>query len=348
MKRIVHILLLAIIFIASACERRPLVELSNTHYVRVYIDEEIKNMTCGFYSEDRLHPGYKTPDIIRVILADPVSGQARAERFLRNKGEDSKGTYYDGYIVADPGHYCLLAYNFDTESTIISEINNQKKAKASTSEIAPHLRSTIPSRAKKNITSKTEPDYEKIVYDPDHLFASSCGEVYIPYVDYVDTLRTPEGDHFHSKSIVKSYYLQVRVKGLEFSTSSVGLMTGMSGSSWLTSGLMDESDPVTVYFNMVHEENTEEAIIYTTFSTFGKIPDLTNELEITFDFPTIYGEPYSETLDISDIFLTKEAKENQWLLLDHVIEIPEPPEIRDEGFKPGLDDWSDVESDIII
>lgn len=348
MKRIVHILLLAIILIASACERRPLVELSNTHYVRVYIDEEIKNMTCGFYSEDRLHPGYKTPDIIRVILADPVSGQAKAERFLRNKGEDSKGTYYDGYIVADPGHYCLLAYNFDTEATIISSINNHKEAKASTNEIASHLRSTIPSRAKKNITSKTEPDYEKIVYDPDHLFAASCGEVYIPYVDYVDTLRTPEGDHFHSKSIVKSYYLQVRVKGLEFSTSSVGLMTGMSGSSWLTSGLMDESDPVTVYFNMVHEENTEEAIIYTTFSTFGKIPDLTNELEITFDFLTIYGEPYSETLDISDLFNTKEAKENQWLLIDHTIVIPEPPEIKDGGFKPELEDWKDIESDIIL
>lgn len=348
MRRFAYILLSVIAILTASCERRPLVELSNTHYVRVYIDESLLNVTEGFYRDDSIRPGYKSPDIIRVILADPVSGQAKAERFLRNKGEDSKGTYYDGYIVADPGHYCLLAYNFDTESTIISEINNQKKAKASTNEIAPHLRSTIPSRAKKNITSKTEPDYEKIVYDPDHLFAASFGEVYIPYVDYVDTLRTPEGDHFHSKSIVKSYYLQVRVKGLEFSTSSVGLMTGMSGSSWLTSGLMDESDPVTVYFNMVHEENAEEAIIYTTFSTFGKIPDLTNELEITFDFLTIYGEPYSETLDISDLFNTKEAKENQWLLIDHTIVIPEPPEIKDGGFKPELEDWKDIESDIIL
>lgn len=348
MKRLTHILLAALILFAASCERRPLMELSNTHYVRVYIDEDVKNVTCGFYRNDCMRPAYRSPDIIRIILADPATGQAKAERFLRNKGEDEKGTYYDGYIVAEPGHYCLLAYNFDTESTIISEINNHNKAKASTSEIAPHLRSTIPSRAKKNITSKTEPDYEKIVYDPDHLFAASCGEVYIPYVDYVDTLTTPEGEHFHSESIVKSYYLQVRVKGLEFSTSSVGLMTGMSGSAWVNGAGMDENDPVTVYFEMIHKDGSDEAMIYTTFSTFGKIPDLTNELEITFDFLTVYGEPYSETIDISEIFNTKEAIENQWLLLDHTIVIPEPPEIKDERFKPGLDDWEDVESDIII
>lgn len=348
MRRLIYILLAAFVILAASCERRPLVELSNTHYVRVYVNENLLNVTEGFYRDGCKRPAYRSPDIIRVILADPETGMARAERFLRNKGEDSNGTYYDGYIVADPGHYCLLAYNFDTESTVISNINNHKEAKASTNEIAAHLKSTIPSRAGKNINSRGEPDYEKIVYDPDHLFAASCGEVYIPYVDYVDTLRTPSGEHFHSSSIVKSYYLQVRVKGLEFSTSSVGLMTGMAGSSWINGKGMDENDPVTVYFEMIHEENTDESIIYTTFSTFGKIPDETNELEITFDFLTIYGEPYSETLDISELFNTKEAKENQWLLIDHTIVIPEPPEIKDDGFKPGLDDWKDIETDIII
>lgn len=348
MRRFAYILLSVIAILTASCERRPLVELSNTHYVRVYVDESLLNVTEGFYRDDSMRPGYRSPDIIRIILADPETGMAMAERFLRNKGEDSKGTYYDGYIVADPGHYSLLAYNFDTESTIISSINNHKEAKASTDEIAAHLRSTIPSRANKNITSKGEPDYEKIAYCPDHLFAANCGEVYVPYVNYVDTLKTSAGEHFHASSIVKSYYLQVRVKGLEFSTSSVGLMTGMAGSSWINGKGMDEKDPVTVYFEMIHEEHSDESIIYTTFSTFGKIPDETNELEITFDFLTIYGEPYSETLDISELFNTKEAKENQWLLIDHTIVIPEPPEIKDDGFKPGLDDWKDIETDIII
>lgn len=347
MKRLAYTLIVAIIAFATSCERRPLFELSNTHYVRVYIDEELKNVNCGFYREDSKRPAYRSPDIMRIMLADPETGLIKAERFLRNKGTDEKGTYYDGYIVADPGYYCLLAYNFDTEATVISEINNHYKAKASTNEIALQLRSRIPSRSKQEPPSKASPR-EKIVYDPDHLFAASCGDVYIPYVDYVDTLRTMDGEHFHSKSIVKSYYLQVRVKGLEYSTSSVGLMTGMAGSAWLHTGEMDQKDPVTVYFEMNHDKNSDEAIIYTTFNTFGKIPEMENELEITFDFLTVYGDPYSESIDISDIFSTKEAIEHQWLIIDRTIEIPEPPKIKDEGMKPGLDDWQDVESDIII
>ena len=31
--------------LATQCERRPLVEAGNTHYVRVYLDEEIKTVT---------------------------------------------------------------------------------------------------------------------------------------------------------------------------------------------------------------------------------------------------------------------------------------------------------------
>lgn len=347
MKRFVYALVVTLVVLVTSCERRPLLELSNTHYVRVYIDEDLKNVTSGFYREDCQHPAYKSPDIMRVMLADPETGFVRAERFLRNKGEDEKGTYYDGYIVADPGHYCLLAYNFDTESTIISEINNHHKAKASTNEIALQLRTRIPSRSQKNPPSKSVPR-ENIVYDPDHLFASSCGDIYIPYVDYVDTLRTETGEYFHSKSIVKSYYIQVRVKGLEYSTSSVALMTGMAGSVWLHNGEMDKKDPVTLYFEMIHDKNADEAVIYATFNTFGKIPEAENELEITFDFLTVYGEPYSEAIDISDIFSTKEAIENQWLIIDRTIVIPEPPKIKDEGMKPSLDDWTDVETDIII
>lgn len=347
MKRLVYALVVAISIIVTSCERRPLIELSNTHYVRVYIDEDLKNVTSGFYREDCQHPAYKSPDIMRIMLADPETGIIRAERFLRNKGSDEKGNYYDGYIVADPGHYCLLAYNFDTETTVISDINNHHKAKASTNEIALQLKSRIPSRSQKNPTSKTGPE-EKIVYDPDHLFAASCGDVYIPYVDYIDTLRTVNGEHFHSKSLVKSYYLQIRVKGLEYSTSSVGLMTGMAGSAWLHNSEMDKRDPVTIYFEMIHDKNSDEAIIYTTFNTFGKIPEMENELEITFDFLTVYGDPYSESIDISEIFNTKEAIENQWLIIDRTIVIPEPPKIKDEGMKPGLDDWQDVETDIII
>lgn len=365
-----QLLLAFILLFASSCEKRPLVDPSNTHYVRVYIDEEISNVTKGFYNPDHARPVYNPPTVMRVILADPETGDAKAERFLRNMGEDETGRYYDGYIVADPGRYILMAYNFDTESTIISESNNLMNAKAYTNEIAPHLKTRIASRSKaaqemsdseQQSDSKAVP--ERIVYDPDHLFASNCGEIHIPYIEHVDTLRTEDGGWFHAKSIVKSYYLQIRVKGMQFVTSSVGLMTGLAGSSWVNGTGMDESDPVTVYFDMQPGENAaagvaaasgedDGATVYTTFSTFGKIPDAENELFVTFDFMTIYGETHSETINITPVFTTEEAVRNQWLLLDHVytIEIPPPPPVTGSGggFSPGLEDWGDINADINI
>ena len=355
MRRLIHILTLCIL-VLSSCERRPLVDLSNTHYVRVYIDENIPNVTYGFYNETYNRPHYESPDVLRITLADPETGFTKAERFLRNTGVDENGLYYDGYIIADPGEYMLTAYNFDTESTIIDGMNNHWNMKAYTNEIASHLKTKIPSRS----TKSPETESESIVYDPDHLFATHCGRVVIPYSENLDTLRTPEGTHFRASSIVKSYYLQVRVKGIKYASSSVGLLTGMAGSAWVKDSKMDEEHNVTVYFEMMPGENPsagitrtddDTALIYTTFGTFGKLPSEDNELEITFDFLTVYGKPYSETIDITGVFSTPEAKEHQWLLLDHVIAIPEPPPGTGSGsggFQPSVDKWSDVESDIII
>lgn len=366
MRKAVYIFLAIIAIAGTSCEKRPLMELSNTHYVRVYVDENIKNVTCGFYNDMYARPEYDSPDVLRLVLADPETGDVRAERFLRNMGTDGRGLYYDGYIVADPGRYTLMAYNFDTESTIVSESNNHKNAKAYTNEIASHLRTKIASRAKmfqQQDGSNSEQAYlpERIVYDPDHLFAANCGEVIVPYIEKVDTLLNEAGEHFVAASIVQSYYLQIKVKGMQYATSSVGLMTGLAGSAWMSGAGMDESDPVTVYFEMqpgetpaagmVKSEDDDSVVtIYTTFSTFGKIPHAVNELEITFDFMTVYGESHSETLDVTEVFNSDEAIEKQWLLLNHTIEIPEPPPSAGGGggFSPGVDEWGDVNADITI
>ena len=353
MRRYIHILLTLFVLLCIGCERRPLMDMCNTHYVRVYINENLKNVTEGFYNENNAKPEYNQPDVLRLILADVETGKERAVRFLRDMGKDERGTYYEGWIIADPGRYNLMVYNFDTETTVVNEYNSYFNAKASTNEIATHLRSRIPSRGLNQ--------EEKIVYDPDHLFAATCGEIDVPYVEEVDTLLSHEGDYFVAQSIVKSYYIQVKVKGMEYATSSVGLLSGMSGSSWVNGSGMDEEDNVTIYFELQsgvspaagikRDAATGEAIIYTTFSTFGKLPNAENNLEITFDFLTVYGEPHSETLNITPEFLTTDAINNQWLLLNHVIEIPDPPVTPGQGgggLKPEVDEWGDVNIGIEI
>lgn len=349
---------ICVIAMAVSCEKRPLMEISNTHYVRVYVDETILNVTTGFYNDAYNRPNYKSPSVLRVTLTDPATGDVKAERYLRNQGHDADGHYYDGYIIADPGEYQLIAYNFDTESTIIGSGNNHFQINAYTNEIASHLYTKIPSRSKapSKDDGKGGP-VESIVYDPDHLFVADCGNVHVPYVNHIDTLKTPEGKpHFEATSIVKSYFIQIKIKGAQYVSSAVSLLEGMAGSTRLSDRTPSQDNPVTIYFEMNSDRDKaraagDEAMIYTTFGMFGRTEGLTNLLEVTFDFMTTYGQPYSATFDITQDFSKPEAVDHQWLLLDHVIEIPPPPPGSSSGgggFKPSVDDWGEVNTDIII
>ena len=47
----------------TSCEHRPLVEQNNMHYVRIYLDEKLRNVNFGFYDETKKKPEYSTPQI---------------------------------------------------------------------------------------------------------------------------------------------------------------------------------------------------------------------------------------------------------------------------------------------
>lgn len=390
MRRLAIILLSLIALVNLSCERRELVELSNTHYVRVYIKEDIKNVTTGFHPNAQNRPEYNQPDILRLLLADPQTGKLKAERFLRTRKQDERGTYYEGYIVADPGRYNMIAYNFDTEVCIVRDYNDFNKSRVYTNEIATHLRSRISKNAAKVVQNAMAKEMQKvamkvmqhqslltkaddgrtedrIVYDPDHFFLARCGEVYIPYSDELDTLKTPDKDWFEAESIVQSYYIQVPIKNIEYATSSLGLVSGMAGSAWLGSATINDLDPVAVYLELRPGENKAAgvlqsqdvvpgedltAIMYTTFNTFGKLPDVESGLTITFDFLTTHGGSHTQTIDITDEFFTPEAQENRWIIVDEVIELPEPKPGTGVGggggFQPSVGQWQDIETEIII
>ncbi|MBE6251383.1 MAG: DUF5119 domain-containing protein [Bacteroidales bacterium] len=385
MKRLTLILLSLVALVNISCERRELVELSNTHYVRVYIKEDIKNVTCGFHPNAENRPEYKQPDILRLLLADPQTGKLKAERFLRTKKTDERGTYYEGYIVVYPGRYNLMVYNFDTEVCIVRDYTNFNNSQVYTNEIATHIRSRVSKNAMKVVQKAMQREMyrvaqklalkgiklptrageeiteERIVYDPDHFFLANCGDIYVPYTDELDTLKTPNNDFFVAESVVKSYYIQVPVKNIDYATSSLGLVSGLAGSVKLGTAQINDEDPVTVYLELRPGENVaagiskggneDVAVMYTTFNTFGKLPESENGLTITFDFLTTHGGSHTQTLDITDEFNSAQAQEQQWILVDEVIELPEPtsnPNNSGGGFKPSVTDWEDVNAEIII
>ncbi len=326
---------------APSCVRRDLVDPGNTHYVRVYLDTMLLNVTTGFYNESYRRPDYAHPEIMRIMLCDPTTGRLVAERYLRNRHEDERGIYYDGYVICEAGNYDVMAYNFGTTSTIVRNEHSFSDVEAYTNVVAPHILSRL--------TRYTRDAEERIVYMPDHLYTAECSDVRIAPHDDIDTLLNTSGDHLTGSSIVKSYYLQIHIRGVEYASSIVGLLTGMGGSARLNGADLNEDDPVTLYFELTNTDPVNnEAILYTTFHTFGKLDETVSELELSFDILTIDGRGHVVSLDITDEFYTEDAIEHQWILLDKVIDIPKPEVVGGGGFSPGMTDWQDVNTNVEI
>ena len=401
MKRLILILLFVIALVNVSCERRELVDIANTHYVRVYINEDIKNVTTGFHENAQVRPTYKSPEILHLLLADPQTGKLKAERFLRTKKQDEKGTYYEGYIVATPGQYDLIAYNWGTEVCIVSNYMDFNTSMVYTNEIAAHDRNGLSSDAmsavknamekvmqkmmQRQMMTKGDEDSQtdKIVYDPDQFFLANCGRVDVSYSSDIDTLRTPAGEYFMAESIVKSYYLQIPVIGIENHASLVGVLSGMAGSTWLGRSELNEQDPVAIYLELQQggdnptgvvkskeepdasaENDASDVVLdaaegsssgavtmYTTFSTFGRLTDPETSFSLTFDFQILGGGVFTQTVDITEEFNSQLAKEKQWIILgmDKKIIVPDPqPGAGSGGFAPSVGGWEDIETDIIL
>lgn len=319
-----------------SCEHRQLVEINGTYYVRVYLNEQIKNVTCGFYNPEYNHPEYKIPQALRVALASRDTGEILHEAVLRNYDSDERGSFMDGYIGAVPGEYNLLVYELGSSVTHIGNFGENFGISAYTDPVSDRIMAYLPSVGE-------DIDRAKIVLEPEHLMATLCADVSVPMSMSVDTLKTETGDYFYAESIAKSYYLQLRIKGVEWVHAAAAVLSGMSGSVQLgyEEGLVMK-DPVNLFFIMGYADKR----LYTTFTTFGKMPEQSSVLNLNFEFTKKDGSTQVEKIDITDVFKTPEAIENQWLLLDKEIVISKPSGTG--GMAPGVEGWKDIETDIIM
>lgn len=338
------------IFLLAGCEHRPLLELTDSHYIRIYLDEHIRNVSFGFYDETKEKPAYKTPKVMRITLSDPVSGEVMGEQYLQESGTDERGNYIHGYIQARPGTYNLLAYNFDTESTHVKYQNDYKRMEVYTNAVNEELRNRLQS-----VRSVEDSRAEVVRYEPDHFFVTTIDDVTLETKHRRDTIWAGKQEHPVAETVVKTYYMQVNVKGVEYVRSAVALITGMAGSVTLHNRAMIADNPSTIYFNLQNgraaSKGTDEmtTVGYGTFNTFGKLPDVEGYIEITFEFHTTDNRVQTETIRVTDMFETEQVKEKQWIIIDKVIEII-PPEGEETGggMSPGVNDWVQIEGEITI
>ena len=338
------------LLICTGCEHRPLEErpYEENILVRVYYDENIRNVSFGFYDESKKKPEYSSPKMMRVAFFDNISDKLVSERYLYDCGRDERGYYIQGKMNVPNGEYNMLAYNFDTKE--IETRNND-----SYYSMAAYTEALNESEANRFFSSRGD-DMTNICRQPDHLFVAKVEGVEIDKPDFYeapDTIKNEKGTYPVAETIVKTYYLQFNIKGVEHVRSAVALISGMAGSKNMHSNEMVKDDVVSIYFNLNNGKDKARtsddiAVAYATFNTFGKLPDTEGYLDVTFEFKTIYNTVQTETFRITDIFETEMAKENQWIIIDKMVEIIPPEGADTGGMIPGVNEWEEIEGNITI
>jgi hypothetical protein len=342
------------LLLGSSCEHRPLEDLNSTHFLRVYLNESIQNVTYGFYDDSRKKPEYHSPELLRVGVYDKYTGELVSERYLHQKGSDARGNYLQGYIYAPVGEYNILAYNYDTRSTQTQSENDYNKIVAFTNTLTEGESNRLFSRSETLADdNRVEWPHQIISHQPDHIFAAQMEGVQILPSEEVDTLCTPQGCYPTAESVVKTYYIQVNIKGAEYVRSAVALISGMAGSKTLHDGQMVMDDATSLYFplnNAAEKMRTGNTthVAYASFNTFGKLPQVEGYIDITFEFKTTYNTVQTATFRLTDMFDTPVVQDKQWIIIDKVIEITPPEGEMGGGLQPGVGDWKQHEGSIVI
>ncbi len=354
------VVLISMLLFCIGCEHRPLEDMvpAGNLFLRVYFDENIRNVTYGFYDDTKKRPEYHSPQMMRVVFCDEINGRVVTERYLSESGKDERGYYIQGLVSVPDGRYNMMAYNFDTKEIRIESENNYSSMRAYTPPLSE-------SEVKRIFSTRNENSdiNEVICRQPDHLFVARMEGVEVHTSQEAgppDTIVSESGLSPVAESIVKTYYLQFNVKGVEYVRSAVALISGMAGSKMMFNGEMVEDDVASIYFglnngkekNRAAEPGVEEevAVAYASFNTFGKLPHTEGFIEIAFEFNTIYNTVQTETFRVTDMFETDVVKEKQWIIIDKVIEIvpPDDVEVVGGGMAPGVSDWVEIESAITI
>ncbi len=312
-------LLCAAAVLACSCKRRPLLDADYTVHVVLDIDTSIVN-----YS----YPG--DPSLMRVAFFDHSDGHLMTQAFLPAGGGD---------VTVIPGKtYDILAYNFDTEVTVIEDGDDFDDISATTNTISEAFKSKLKSRGTK--TPEETKGEETIVYDPDHLYVGRLISETMP-------LRSPDSPEvtlaLDCKTVVQSWIVEVdKVQGAQYVGSVSAVITGLSRYNAISTGAKS-SDYASVYFDVQSLERSS-GLLTARFNTFGYVPGLSQILSLV--ITDTAGKGYVFNVDVSDQF--PDNPEQVIRVRTGDIIIPEPEDWGGGGFAPVLDEWKDIFSRIEI
>ena len=323
--------------VLGGCQFRPLEDMEFQTDIQVAVDiNAVLNVTCDIYNELIPIPPIES-EVFRVLFYDTQKDKLLGDSFIYDVYTDpvSGRLGIKGKVSIMPGDYRMLIYTFGTESTQIENYDSWEKSKAFTSNLS--------EAALRSLSLKADGD-EPISYQPDHLLVASSELESIPYHTGVYTIEA------EARSVVESYYLQVRVKGLEYVSSARAVLTGMAGSAKLNTREADMNDCKSIYIDLLKSTDQGDDVVCNVFNTFGRIPDRDNQLSVKFNLKTVDGRILEREYSLNELFESEACRLHHWLLIDDEIEVPKPPESGGSGggFEPTVGDWEEEEHEIEI
>ena len=309
------IVLMVMALAAGSCHRRPLVEVDNNVLLNITIDTSIVNYKVQ-----------NPPEMMRAIFFDSNTGDFVSHSFLPHNG---------GYVYLMPGReYDILVYNFDTEATIIDADYNINYIFAYTNLVPENIKSKLKGRADKS------PD-EMIVFEPDHLFVGKLEDIYIPMRG--DGMPALQIDIL-VQTIVQTWIVEIdKVRGAEYVGAISSVISGLADHNLIGRG-EQSYDEATVFFEAA--SLTKDGHFYAKFNTFGRNALAGRSQILSLVLTDTGGKNWCFNMDISEKF--NDNPEQYILIRTDDIVIEKPEQTGGGGLAPEVDEWGEINTEIII
>lgn len=299
---------------AESCQRRPLTTADNNVLVNITIDKDIIN-----------HEVKENPELMRTAFFHDKNGNFATHTFLPHNGGNVN--------IIPRKDYDMVTYNFGTRNTFIEGEYEYQSLFATTNEVSESYKSKLKSRS----TSNAE---ELIVFEPDHLFTGKTQDIYIP-ARGVDS--PPVIIDVTAQTVVQSWIIYFKtIHGQQYIGSIAGVISGLSKGCNLA-GPTKSDEPVSVFFEAMKLD--KDGLLEIRFNTFGAIPQDKQVMSLV--ITDIAGQGHEFNVDI-----TKQFKDNKEQIIrietDITIEKPETKPGTGGGLAPEVDNWENIETDIII
>lgn len=323
-----------------ACERRPLYDPEERIRISVEVDvDNISNVTCDIYNP-KLEVPDLTTDMMRVLVYGPTSKALLTQGFISEKSTAANGhQVISGTIEVGYGDFDIVSFNFDTPTTTTRDENAEGSLTAYTDEIPASVKASY-------LTKATDFAALPAYYDPEHLFVSREMGYHISQRDTLVTIYT------QARTIIDTYYIQIRIAGLQNVANATGVVSGLSPSNAFVANVRATSPSSGIYFDLSkstdeHLAGENKDVICALFNTFGKIDSATSD--VLFTVTDVNGEVHQKTVNLDTIFKSEDAIKHHWLLIDEIweIDVPDPtPGTSSGGFQPEVGDWESQEGGI--